>query len=168
MKKKLLTGALSLVLLLTGCSLLPEEEVYSTTVERPQSDMEITYETARVETGEVLLTERIGVKYASARRENLAFSLNGCYYDQTFVTRGESVEAGEIIMALDASDVEGEIASVSAQLAEYEMQLRQMNEEMAFQLERGAARAARSGPWVLPRSSTPAKSPCFWTTARSM
>ena len=99
------------LLALTGCMFLPvEEEIIRTPIARiPEAR---TLRTHIVTQGDVRLTTNLSVFYVPAREERLVFPIAGLRILSTYVSVGDSVQAGDIVASLDRPDIRQRLHAV--------------------------------------------------------
>ncbi len=130
-------------LLLTSCSLLPEEETFRTAPlirEYQQQEYKFTF----VERGDMQLTEKIGFTYVPVQTETLRYTVGGLYFDESFVKVGDNVEKGQLLAQLDLSGIEDQIAACELQIEKLNIQMSALEENRALALERRRLEMARS------------------------
>lgn len=106
--RKLLAISLCFVLVLTGCSLLPEEraEEVLPDIIPPQISQKPEY-TVSTKTLETKVT--VMGKLISLQEESLYFNVGEKFVDEVHVKTGDFVEKGKVIAKLDVSDLEKEL-----------------------------------------------------------
>lgn len=131
-KGRRLLSMLSMVALLSGCALLPEEEEYrSIPVVREYTAQEYQY--ATVTRGDLALTESISCQYLPAKEVERSFGVGGVYYENIYVERGDSVQEGQLLAELQLGD-----------LADEELELKQQVELLQLEIEQFQAQRALS------------------------
>lgn len=121
------------VLLLSSCSLLPEEETPRSAPILRSYEGE-TFDFAFVERGDLVLSERISCTYVPVQSASLSFGLGGEYVDEIFVHVGDAVEEGQLLGQLELSSIEEQIASAENSIAELRLRLEYLEEERALAL----------------------------------
>lgn len=130
-----LLALLACTSMLTSCALLPEEEQVRTAPVLREFEQE-TYETAVVQRGDLIRTDRISAKYVPVQKQSVAFSLLGEYVDQIFVKTGDTVVKGQLLGQLELGDREERIAGVENEIDELELRLSYLEQEYALALRR--------------------------------
>ena len=118
--KRMTLTAAAMSLLLSGCSILPKEEVFS---KRPVfEDYEIeNYKTTTVKRGDLTLEKNVQCTYLSVNKEYLSFPTGGEYMEGIYVTRGQQVRAGDLVAQLDQAGLEEKIADGEYRIRELEL-----------------------------------------------
>ena len=94
MKKMTLVALLlTAVMLLSGCSLLPEEETVKSSPVIRQFTRPV-FKTAQVTRGDMIQTLKVSCKYVPVQTVSLGFALGGEYIDRFFVEVGDQVQQG--------------------------------------------------------------------------
>ena len=102
---------LTAVMLLSGCSLLPEEErVKSSPVIRQFTRP--VFKTAQVTRGDMIQTLKVSCKYVPVQTVSLGFALGGEYIDRFFVEVGDQVQQGQLLGQLRLDDLEEAVSSL--------------------------------------------------------
>lgn len=130
-----LLALLACASMLSSCALLPEEESVRTAPVLREYEQE-TYETAVVQRGDLIRTERVSAKYVPVQKQSVSFSLLGEYVDQVFVQMGDSVTKGQLLGQLELGDLEERIASIKDEIEELELRLSYLEQEYALALRR--------------------------------
>lgn len=133
---------------LSGCSLLPEQEVVRTAPVIREYQQE-AYEMAAVERGDLVRTERVSAKYVPVQKESLTFSITGEYVDRMLVQVGDYVEAGELLGQQRVEDIEKAIKLSEGNLRELEMRLASEDALHQIELQRVEIRMAQAGGQAL-------------------
>lgn len=107
-------------LLLFGCGNEAEEEPI---IMVDASEDEISYNMEEITTGEVVLTKNVNCKYVQTSEQDVAFPMGGKLVDKVYVKVGDSVEVGDLLVALDSGNMVDEIAQLEYQIAKNELQL---------------------------------------------
>lgn len=128
-------------LFLAACSFLPEEEVYNTVIEPYRETVTVSYSTVNVERGDVLLTQRVNVRYSAVKRENLSFALSGARYDRFFVSEGDKAQTGDILAKLDTTAIDEKIDGIEQELKSVRMQREHIEEESDLLISRYTQRS---------------------------
>ena len=127
--------ALGTAVLLSSCSLLPEEETFAA-APVIRSYQAQSYDFAYAQRGDMTLSTRVSCTYLPVQQEKLCFSVSGELVDKIFVEAGESVRAGQVLAQLQLGDVESQIEGCEQRIASLEMSLRQLEERRAIDLRR--------------------------------
>lgn len=107
---------LSISILCSSCSLLPEEEVYSRTpVVNPYEKQE--YKTTEVLRGDLALIRNVRCTYMPVDQEKLSFSLGGQPVDKIYVSQGQTVKTGQLLAELEMDDLKEQIAGTEYNMA---------------------------------------------------
>lgn len=106
--RKILGVCLCLVLVLSGCSLLPDEreEEILPDIQPPQISQKPEY-TVATKTLETKVT--VMGKLISLQEESLYFSVGDKFIDEVRVKNGDYVEKGQVIAKLDVDDLEKQL-----------------------------------------------------------
>ncbi len=131
----LMLPALACVLMMSSCSLLPEEEVYA---DAPviQAFSGVGFKLAQVERGDMVQKERISCTYVPVQTETLKYSVGGLYYGETFVEVGDSVTEGQLLAELDMSGIDDKLDAVSLQIEKLGIRLAALEENRGLALEK--------------------------------
>ena len=115
-KKAFLPLIFLLAVSLCSCGLLPkEDEPMSPPVLKKYDPAQ--YNTYRVTRGDIQKVVTISVSYVHAVTETLSFPVGGVTLVNIFVNKGDQVKKGDILAALDTSDLDGQLKEVRYQLA---------------------------------------------------
>jgi len=139
--KKFITAFFSCIMMLlyTGCSLLPvEEETLIPPVIKPYESAQ--FSTFKVTIGDIQLWKTVRFSYVPTYTETLSFSVGGLYYDSVLVTEGDEVETGDIIASLDCADLDASITDIEKQLED--IAIARANDAELRPLDERAARVA--------------------------
>lgn len=132
---KILPVAMSGLLLLGGCGLLPEEETFrAAPVVKTYEKQE--FEETLVVRGDLLLTNKITCNYVPTKSENLSFVVGGEFYDAFFVKKGDVVKKGDLLAQLDLSDAQDVIDQCTPQVNQLKMQIAAIEENRKLEIER--------------------------------
>lgn len=102
-----LAFVLSMLLLNTGCALLPEEEeMLAPPLRIPE---EVTFETIEVARGTIERRLRASGRFISVSQENVQFTERGGRIDAIHVRIGQVVRKGDLLVTLDTANLEDEI-----------------------------------------------------------
>lgn len=132
-----LLGLMSACAFLTSCSLLPEEEVRRTAPILRDTPPQV-YNTAFVQRGDLVQTERISARYVPVQKQSLSFALENEYVDQIMVNTGDFVKKGQILGQLKVDALQKQIESVENSAKELELRLAYLEQEYALALKRHA------------------------------
>lgn len=128
----LISAALAAVML-SGCGLLPEEETAPTPpVIRPYEKVE--YKLAAVERGDIVQREKVTFKYAPARKESLAFPVDGAMLSGVYATVGETVEEGTLLAELDDDGLAERADMQRERIAELKSNVDSLNRDLELEL----------------------------------
>ena len=113
MKKKLTAVCVALLAVLQmfgGCALLPEEDEVQHSPVVVENTV-VTYKTTFVMAGDIANTTELFCTYKPVKTEGYAFDLEGEFFDAVFVTEGQHVQEGDLLVQLDISAIEASIES---------------------------------------------------------
>lgn len=122
-------------MLTTSCSLLPEEETFSTAPLIREYERE-EFKLAYAERGDMVLTEKISCTYMPVQTEILRYEVGGIYFDEVFVEVGDSVEVGQLLAQLNLSGIEENIESSRQQIKKLNIRIAALEENRSLALER--------------------------------
>lgn len=131
----LLLAVLGGGLLLSSCSLLPEEETFSRAPVIREYEKE-EFKLAFAERGDMLLDQKISCTYVPVQTEALRYAVGGEYFGGNFVEVGDSVKKGQLLAQLDLTNVESQIESCNLQIEKMGMRLSALEENRGLALER--------------------------------
>ena len=131
----LLLAVLTGGLMLSSCSLLPEEETFSRAPVIREYEKE-EFKLAFAERGDMVLEQKISCTYVPVQVEGLKYTVGGEYFGETFVKVGDSVKKGQLLAQLDLTNVESQIESCRMQIEKLGMRLAALEENRALALER--------------------------------
>ena len=126
---------LFLALLLSGCSLLPEEEIRRNApllVETESEEFELSYVTR----GDLKVTSRVSCTYVPIQKINLTFGVSGEYIDEIYIQVGDIVKKGQILGQLRMDGVEETIENLNFSINSVLLSIEHLNEDRALALER--------------------------------
>ncbi|MBQ8768727.1 MAG: efflux RND transporter periplasmic adaptor subunit [Oscillospiraceae bacterium] len=141
MKRRLIYIALTVCLVLSGCGVFPQEETYQSAPTIPQYAHE-EWNFAYVRRGDMVLSKSVVCTYVPVQSETLSFSVSGLYFDEIFVSAGDSVKKGQLLAQLDISAIAQEIEECQLQLKKVELQMAALEENRALELQRQKLLAA--------------------------
>ena len=131
--KKFKTVALLLsCAMFVGCGAVSEEEPI---IMVDASEDEIVYNMEEISVGEVLLTKKIDCKYVQTSEQDVAFPIGGKIVDKVYVRVGDHVEVGDLLVALDSTNMADEIANLEYQIARNELQLGYLDKAEEFDIQ---------------------------------
>lgn len=133
---------------LSGCSLLPEQEVVRTAPVIREYWQE-AYEMAAVERGDLVRTESVSARYVPVKKESLMFQLTGEYVDRMLVQVGDFVEKGQLLGQQRVEEIEKAIAQSEGVVRELEMRLESEDALHQIELQRVEIRMAEAGGQAL-------------------
>ena len=120
--------------LLPGCGLIPKEEELPAAPMLEEADTE-EYVLTPVIRGDLIVTQTIRSSYIPSASEKLAFPIGGEYIGHVYVSLGDEVKAGDVLMELDLTNVENQIEAQEIELDSLYLQLSQLYEQEALALE---------------------------------
>lgn len=135
MKKRILACLFPFLLLLSACSLIPEEEVL------PQMPLikEIPAaepETIAVMRGDMLEEKTFSCSYQPTNQEKLYFPQNNQLIAAVYVQPGDTVKAGDLLAELDNTQLQQKIDSQQATVDSLNLQITQEQNYIRVQKER--------------------------------
>ena len=123
--KSALCAVLSGVMLsCSACALLPQEEVLPDAPIMRQDTSEgfsMTY----VQRGDLTHEQRFSVNYRAVRQEKLSFEEDGLRIVEVYVSQGDSVRAGQLLMELEQGDLAQQGKSAQDNCDQLELELEQ-------------------------------------------
>lgn len=135
MKTRVLLGLAALAFMLSSCRLLPVEEALpAVPVIRDYEKQE--YNQTQVLRGDLILSESVACTYDVIAQENASFSVSGVLIDKLYVTKGQTVKAGDLLYSLNMDNVQGQIDSQKNVIARLELQLDQLYEMRSLVLDK--------------------------------
>ncbi len=126
---------LFLALLLSGCSLLPQEEIRRNApllVETESEEFELSYVTR----GDLKVTSRVSCTYVPIQKINLTFGVSGEYIDEIYIQVGDIVKKGQVLGQLRMDGVEESIRELNFSIDSVKLQMEHLNEDRALAIER--------------------------------
>ena len=115
----------------SGCGLLPQEEQLPTAPLLVESENE-EYVVSEVVRGDVRITETVRSTYTPSASQRLGFSLGDERISGIYVQVGDTVEAGDVLMELDLSDIDDQIRAQQNQIDQLQLQLQHVYEQKAL------------------------------------
>ena len=135
MKKRLALPILVLILCLSGCSLLPEEEVRRTTPVIEASSGE-TFTFQYCTRGDIEQIKKFSATYVPIQKLSLYFGVAGEYVDEIYVKVGDSVTEGQLLAQLKLEGAQSSIDACERQIAKLEVQIRQSEENRELAIKK--------------------------------
>jgi len=134
--KRTIAGCLLLILpLLSGCSLIPQEEVLPQMPVIQQIEEKVT-ETVQVMRGDLTLEKIFSCSYQPAEEEKLYFPINGQAIAAIHVQRSDTVKKGDLIAELDNTSILQQIEDQQQTLDSLNLQILQQQNYMKIQQQR--------------------------------
>ena len=135
MKKNLIPVLLMLPIILSSCGLLPVEETLpAVPVIREYEKQE--YKQTTVMRGDLVSSVSVSCTYNILKQENLSFSIGGVLIDEVYVTKGQSVNEGDLLYSLDMENVQEMIDVQKNTIGRLALQLDQLYEMRAVYLKK--------------------------------
>ena len=139
---------LLLVLLLSGCSFLPqEEELPSPPVYRADA---LQYEQVQVQRGDLQEWDTFSCTYKAAVEEKVIFQLGGMEVARVYVALGDDVKAGQLLAELDTTEIDEKMDAQQEKIRQLETEAGQLDDTRAIarekerlELEKIGARVSR-------------------------
>lgn len=145
MKKRiisiLLTGAVAVGV--AGCGLLPKEEELPTAPVLAEAETD-EYVVSPVVRGDVRITENIRANYIPSSSEKLGFQLGDEKIARIYVSTGDVVKAGDVLMELDVTALNDQIRRQQDQLSDLNLQLAHLYETESLKLSQAQAADAQA------------------------
>ncbi len=126
---------LFLALLLSGCSILPQEEIRRNApllVETEAEEFELSYVTR----GDLKVTSRVSCTYVPIQKINLTFGVSGEYIDEIYIQVGDIVKKGQVLGQLRMDGVEDSIRELNFNIDSVKLSIEHLNEDRALAIER--------------------------------
>lgn len=134
--KRTLTFLLVLsFLLLSACSLLPQEESIRVAPIIPEHEA-VSYTTATVERIDMELKGTVRCSYTSVNLESLSFGTSDVAFNRYYVQLGDRVKAGQLLAELDMRDINEALTQLRLDLSLIDLQVKALEEDRALALER--------------------------------
>lgn len=134
MRKKLLSLAgvlMTGMLAVSGCGLLPSEEE-PRKIQIETESIEDEYDLALCEVKDVVLTDTITCQYKQLLEENLSFDISGKTVAFVYVSEGDEVKAGDLLIKLDIEKYEDGIIDLNEKIEKDTLLIKQADEKIAF------------------------------------
>lgn len=126
---------LFLALLLSGCAILPQEEIRRNApllVETEAEEFELSYVTR----GDLKVTSRVSCTYVPIQKINLTFGVSGEYIDEIYIQVGDIVKKGQVLGQLRMDGVEDSIRALNFNIDSVKLSIEHLNEDRALAIER--------------------------------
>lgn len=134
-KKSLFAIITATVALLSSCALLPVEETLpEIPVIREYEKTEITQ--AKVQRGDLILSSDVQCSFEILKQETLGFTLGNVAIGQIYVTPGDSVKSGDLLISLEMGTIAEEIASIEHTLSKLQLQKEQSIQKRDLEYKR--------------------------------
>ena len=143
MKQKGIVCAVVCCLLLSSCSLLPEEETFKVAPIIRDYEKE-EFAQAECVRGDLRLDVSVSCAYVPVRSLSLSFEVGGIAYDEAYAAAGDMVTAGQLLVQLDLSDIEERIAAEQSELDQLTLRLAQLEESRQLALKRARLESGQS------------------------
>ena len=124
-----------MVLLLSGCSLLPQEEVRRNApllIETETEEFELSYVTR----GDLKVSSRVSCTYVPIQKINLSFGVSGEYIDEMYVQVGDIVKKGQVLGQLRMDGVDETIRNLNFNIDSVKLSIEHLNEDRSLSVER--------------------------------
>lgn len=119
--------------MLSGCQLLPEEELLPAVrplyVYEPED-----YQKATVQRGDLENVLQVNCTYEAIHEEIAAFALGDLYVEQVLVKKGQKVQAGDLLASLEQTDIQQKIADLAYRLEVLQLKLAYLQESKMLAL----------------------------------
>ena len=126
---------IAVLLLISGCGIFPQEQVYQSAPTLPPNAQE-EWKVAYVQRGDMTLRQSVICTYVPVQSETLSFAVSGLLYEEIFVSAGDSVKKGQLLAQLDTSSIEQEMEDCQLQLKLVDLQLEALEENRTLELQR--------------------------------
>lgn len=133
MKRKILVICTIMAVSLLGCGQTAQTDMEI--VLEQEEDNSQFYATVEVTYGDVLSTQKINCSYSPTVQKDYFFGIDGKMVAQASVKKGDLVEKGQLLAALDEENLEKEIARLEHDIAALELNLQHLKESKALDLE---------------------------------
>ena len=135
MKRYVLPILMILSLLLGGCGMFPQEEVYQSAPTVPPYQRE-EWKFAYVRRDDMVLSQSVLCTCVPVQTQTLSFSVSGLMYDTVFVSVGDTVQKGQLLAQLDISSIQQDKDAHSLTMEKAEVQMTALEENRELELER--------------------------------
>lgn len=131
MRKLLLWSAtfLGVSFMMTSCQFMPEEAVLPQPPVIRSYEMK-SYRQDTVQRGDLILQRKMNCTYMPAKEEKLSFEIGGVLIDSVYVSEGQKVEKGDLLVTLEQENMLEELAS-----QEYKLKVLALEKEHAAEQE---------------------------------
>lgn len=126
---------LALLLSMSSCALLPEEEALRT-APLIETHVEEQFDSVTVERGDLIRTESVSCRYMPVQTARLSFSLGGEYVDRFFVQPGDAVEKGQLLAQLQTKDIASRVEETESVIEELNLQIGHLRDLHELELRR--------------------------------
>lgn len=141
-KKIILSSLLTSILIgsvFAGCGKTEEVELPMVEEEKVSS-----YYLTQAETMEVVLSDKIDLKYTQKEQADYSFPIGGYYVKKLPFKKGDTVKAGDLLAELDRPDLEEEVKMLKTDISEIDVELKMLAEQKALEYDQ-ASRMVKSG-----------------------
>lgn len=118
--------------MLTGCQLLPQEEVFSQAPVIESYEVK-EYKQTIVQRGDLFLKDNVTCKYMPAKKAVLSFPIGGEYIENIYVQEGQQVKAGELLAQIELGDLEEQISSVLHEMKVLQVKNEHIKEDLELE-----------------------------------
>lgn len=125
----------------SGCGLIPQEEELPAAPLLTQEDS-VSYTLTQVFRSDLQIIETIRATYIPSDQEKLSFPVGGEVIKAVYVSVGDTVEPGELLMELSTDDLEDDIRQQQNNLDSLGLQIEQLSEQWDLELEEARAEDA--------------------------
>lgn len=133
--RKLVILILALAHLLTGCQLIPAEEVYQKSPSLKE-DTPVEYKLAYATRGDISDILTISCYYRSVREETLTFRVGDEWINAIYVAKGDMVKPGQVLAELEMDDIAQEEKRLVLQREQLDLSLSQLLFDKSRAIER--------------------------------
>ena len=123
------------ICLLTGCGLIPEEEVLRTAPIVSEYKAE-EYNYVLVERGDIQTDENVVCYYQPTKEETLSFQISGEYYGNVYLQVGDEVKKGDLLAELQMEDIDNAASDSKKAIKKIELSIEHLNNMIALEKER--------------------------------
>lgn len=134
--------------------LIPEEEALPVAPVIIEYE-EVVYETATVKEGDVVEIASLTCKYSATTVADLFFAEEGYEIQEILVSPGDFVEVGTLIGQLNMEDLEAQLASYEATIAQLELEMKQVKEKYNLAYNQQVAYLETLGEEAVALAQTP-------------